>query len=86
MRILFVRLPRQDARSFPLLARTMEKQGAAYLDLGTSFPDGIHFATDSHINERGHQWVAERIAEWIANEFGLERIESTFLGELAPQR
>lgn len=68
--VLFVRLPTQGTPPFPVLTRFFEERRTPFLDLGSEFPDGIHFASDAHIDERGHMWVAERIGDWIAERFG----------------
>jgi hypothetical protein len=59
--ILFVRLPIRGARPFPALARAFAEMGAAYADLTVYPPDGIHFATDDHINDEGHAYVAQAL-------------------------
>ena len=63
----------RGGRAFPVLARFLAERDADYLDLGNAFPSGIHFARDSHIDDRGHHWVAEQIASWITGAFELPK-------------
>jgi hypothetical protein len=60
--LLVVRLPQRSPKPFLTLAREMRSLGASYLDLSSAPPPfPIHFATDDHIDARGHRWVAERL-------------------------
>lgn len=77
--ILFLRLPLKTWGEFPNLHRLMESQEANLLDLGSRKarpPYNVHFRTDSHINEMGHQFVANELLHWmgknITKAFGQE--------------
>jgi len=64
--ILFVRLPSESWRDFPMYRTLMNEIDAAYLDLGAADsapPYGIHF--EKHLNLRGHEYVAERLIDWM---------------------
>lgn len=64
--VLFVRMPERGHIPFPALERFMAARHMNYLDLSVDAPDGLHFATDAHINARGHAFVASRIARTMA--------------------
>ncbi len=67
--ILFVRLPSRGQREFPTLTAHMSSMGANFLDLEDQTRDyaeeDIFIAGDGHINEQGHQLVADAILNWI---------------------
>ncbi len=60
--LVLVRLPTRGSRELPALEREAARLDLRYLDLAADHPEGIHFATDDHINDAGHAWVADRIA------------------------
>jgi len=62
--LLLVRLPLRHPKPFPALEKEMRALGAHYLDLCSEAPDvdgPIHFPIDSHIDARGHRWVADQL-------------------------
>lgn len=64
--LLFVRLPARPLERFASLDRFLRRKGFEFLNLGTpEIPDGLHFEKDGHINAKGHQFAAAKIAEWI---------------------
>ncbi len=67
--IVFVRMPRREAiRDFASLRGLMAELGTPYLDLADPTvhrPAGLHYATDSHINDAGHRFVADALLAWI---------------------
>jgi hypothetical protein len=68
--VLFVRLPSRGQQEFGTLSALMKEMGAHYLDLEDvtrDYPeDEIFIPDDGHINEAGHQLVAEAIFDWIS--------------------
>jgi hypothetical protein len=67
--ILFLRLPLKTWGEFPNLHRLLESEEANLLDLGSPKarpPYEIHFGKDGHINETGHQFVANELLHWIS--------------------
>lgn len=67
--IVFVRMPRHVAmRDFRTFRELMAELAAPYLDLAdpsVQRHSGLHFATDSHINDAGHRFVADALLAWI---------------------
>jgi hypothetical protein len=67
--LLFIRLPFRGARTFPTLTSFMDSEGANFLDVETlsnKFEDeAIFIPGDNHINEAGHQIVAEAVRQWV---------------------
>ena len=59
--LVAVRLPTRGAEPFPALERHFADLGVPYLDLATPARGGLHFATDDHINDAGHRWVADAL-------------------------
>jgi len=67
--VLIVRLPQKKTSPFRFkpLADHLRSRGIEFLDLAVpEAPPGIHFKNDAHINAKGHQYVMESIADWIA--------------------
>ena len=68
--VLFMRLPTKSQRRFETLRSYMQNVGANYIDLSDpdlSLPKDIYFPVDSHINAKGHKYVANAILKWIKN-------------------
>ena len=64
--ILFVRLPLRTSVPFPQLHAFMDQLGAPFVDLQDAMGSrNLHFATDEHIDEAGHLFVADRLAPVI---------------------
>jgi len=62
--VVFVYVPTPEWRSFPTLARYMERTGATYVDLTEGAPgqrDHLHFPRDRHFTPAGHEYAARRI-------------------------
>jgi hypothetical protein len=62
--LLLVKLPPRHPKPFPALEKEMRMLGANYLDLASAPPDGdgpIRVPIDSHIDARGHRWVADQL-------------------------
>jgi hypothetical protein len=77
--VLFVRLPSRGQREFATLTAQMDRMGAHFLDLqdrtSNYAAEDIFIPGDGHLNEQGHQLVADAILNWInAN-------QSEFLGQ-----
>lgn len=67
--LLFVRLPFRGEREFPTLTAFMAAEGAYFLDVealsNTVEDETIFIAGDNHINEAGHEMVADALLRWV---------------------
>jgi hypothetical protein len=76
--VLFVRLPSRGQREFATLSAKMTSMGAHFLDLEEQTEgyaeDEIFISDDGHINEQGHQLVADAILNWIKAQKGLAAV------------
>ena len=65
--VLFVYLPSENWRSFPMLKAYMEATGANYIDLTVTadHPESLFFEGDGHPNQEGHRHIAREIAHVV---------------------
>ena len=65
MMVVFL-IPRGSSQSCPALARGFEELGVPFLDLQEELADpSLFFEHDRHLNADGHEFVADRLAEFI---------------------
>jgi hypothetical protein len=65
--LLFTRLPMKGSSPSEDLVRFFRSEGLPFIDVPAQpHPDHIHFATDGHINSKGHEVVAGAISEWVS--------------------
>jgi len=66
--VLFVYIPSREWNAFPTLRAYMAYHHASFIDLSQgefSLTPDMYIPGDGHLNERGHQRVADAVLHWL---------------------